>query len=726
MKRFGPPAFSLALITVLVISFLPSRSAPAYAASPDIVISQVYGGGGNNGAIFTNDFVELFNRGASTVSVAGWSIQYTSATGPGNFGSAANQITPLSGSLAPGHYLLVQEAAGATTFASLPTPDVTDSTPIPMSATGGKVALVNTTTPLGCNGSSTPCSAAALATIVDLVGWDGANFYEGTGPAPTTSNLTAIFRKDGGNTDTDNNANDFVTGTPAPRNSSGNPYAYGKASPNTALPGTTSLLTVVIIPGYLPASTGFTVSCDLSPIGGSASQPLYDDGTNGDVTASDNTFSYLATILSGTASGAKSLACAFTENEGRNGSTTITLTVGTLVPIPIGTVNGPVLDTDNGTAHVSPYVGKLVTVQGVIYEKTLQATTTPGTYKGFFLQNTLATADTNPNTSDGLFVFMNTSSTLGSYTPTVGDEVILSGTVSEFHNMTELVSPLTLNAVVRGNAEAEITPAEVNPPTALADANRYWERLQGMRVRAPAGSLVLGGRNVFSPADAEIWLARSDSTIAVRPDPYTRRAFRDAHPLDDNYDAANWDGNGYRMLLGSLGIKATAGNAQALIDPARTFSTLTNSPSGGLNYTFSKYRIEISDQPTFDKGVDPAANNPPQARERDNEFTIVDYNLENLYDYRDNPASGCDFAGNTGCTAAYPFIGDIIPAFNYVPANDEDYQKRLSDIATQIISDLHSPDVLMLQEVENQDFCKVADGALACDTGNADGKPDVL
>src|SRR5262249_9185528 len=149
------------------------------------------------------DFVQLFNRGAAPVSLAGWSVQYTSATGTGNFGSSTNLITPLSGALASGQYLLVQEASNAVVGAVLPTPDVTDSTPINMSATGGKVAVVNTTTPLGCNGSTaSPCSAAALATIVDLVGWDGANFFEGSAAAPGTSNTTAVLRNNFGCTDT--------------------------------------------------------------------------------------------------------------------------------------------------------------------------------------------------------------------------------------------------------------------------------------------------------------------------------------------------------------------------------------------------------------------------------------------------------------------------------------------------------------------------------------------
>src|SRR5256885_11690461 len=191
----------------MVVTLLPLAQ-PAAAVSADVVISQVYGGGGNSGAPYQNDFIELFNRGAATVSVSGWSVQYASATGTGNFGSLTSTITPLSGSLTPGQYLLVQGASNAAVGAPLPPPDVTDSTPINMSATGGKVALVNTTTPLGCNGGSTPCSAAALATIVDLIGYDGANFFEGA-PAATLSNMTAALRKNGGCMDTDNNFADF-------------------------------------------------------------------------------------------------------------------------------------------------------------------------------------------------------------------------------------------------------------------------------------------------------------------------------------------------------------------------------------------------------------------------------------------------------------------------------------------------------------------------------------
>src|ERR1700750_2760789 len=108
----------------------------AAATETSVVISQVYGGGGNSGATYKNDFVELFNPTAAPVTVAGWSLQYASSTG------TSWQVTLLPTlTLQPGQYLLVQEAVGAGGTTNLPTPDATGS--ISMSATAGKIALVS-------------------------------------------------------------------------------------------------------------------------------------------------------------------------------------------------------------------------------------------------------------------------------------------------------------------------------------------------------------------------------------------------------------------------------------------------------------------------------------------------------------------------------------------------------------------------------------------------------
>jgi hypothetical protein len=181
----------------------------ARSASSDMVVSQVFAGGGNTGAPYTNDYVELFNRGATTVDLSTWSIQY--ATGSGT----TWQVTPLSGSVPAGGHYLIQLASAAAIGASLPTPDATGTSNLAVS--GGKVALVHSATALTCGASVGSCSADPTA--VDLVGYGSATDYEGGAPAPGLSNTTAAVRTDGGCTDADANATDFSAATPTPRNS---------------------------------------------------------------------------------------------------------------------------------------------------------------------------------------------------------------------------------------------------------------------------------------------------------------------------------------------------------------------------------------------------------------------------------------------------------------------------------------------------------------------------
>jgi hypothetical protein len=102
------------------------------------------------------------------------------------------------------------------------------------------------------------------------------------------------------------------------------------------------------------------------------------------------------------------------------------------------------------------------------------------------------------------------------------------------------------------------------------------------------------------------------------------------------------------------------------------------------------------------------------------EFSTSDYNVENLYDYRDDPFDGCDFAGNSGCPG-------VFPPFDYVPASEAAYLQHIGDLAAQINGPMHAPDLLMIQEAEDQDICSVVAGAMDCGTtNNADGKPDTL
>jgi hypothetical protein len=188
-------------LSLSVLSILSAVEADA--ASSSVVISQVYGGGGTIGATYRNDFIELFNRGNTAVSLSGWTVQYAA-------GNSNNwQPTFLGGTIQPGHYYLIQEAQGTGGSLDLPPANATSS--VNLAPTAGKVALVNNGTTLSGNCPSGP-------EIVDFVGYGSVNCSE-TSSAPTPGNTTAVLRLSDGCTETDNNAADFTVGAPNPRNS---------------------------------------------------------------------------------------------------------------------------------------------------------------------------------------------------------------------------------------------------------------------------------------------------------------------------------------------------------------------------------------------------------------------------------------------------------------------------------------------------------------------------
>ncbi|HEX8338917.1 MAG TPA: lamin tail domain-containing protein, partial [Pyrinomonadaceae bacterium] len=222
-----------------------------------VVISQVYGGAGcttANCSAFKNDFVELYNRGAAAVSLAGWSVQYASSAGTG-----AWQVTALGDfTLAPGRRYLVQQAGNANGISALPAPDAAGS--INMSATAGKVALVNTTTAL-----SGPCPSPT--NVVDLVGYGTSANCSETAPAPAPGTNNAAVRKGDGCTDTGNNSADFAAAQPNPRNSSAHAQACPTAPAQNETGEPSRDLEVTLPPLFLLVNAyGFS---ELRPSGGS-------------------------------------------------------------------------------------------------------------------------------------------------------------------------------------------------------------------------------------------------------------------------------------------------------------------------------------------------------------------------------------------------------------------------------------------------------------------------
>ncbi len=233
-----------ALVPLVAGAALAAGAAPAHAVdtTSPVVISEVYGGGGNSGAPYRNDFIELYNHGSAPVDLSAWSVQYASSTG------TSWQVTTLVGSIAPGQFYLVQEQAGSgTTMPVLPTPDATGS--IAISGTAGKVALVNTAAAL--TGCAAACSTAAG--VVDFVGFGTANDAAGGTPTSAPGNTTSAQRITSPYTNSGVNGTDFTVAAPTP-----------KAAPVTVTPPTNPC---AVTPLPAPCVAGTTTIQDIQGVG---------------------------------------------------------------------------------------------------------------------------------------------------------------------------------------------------------------------------------------------------------------------------------------------------------------------------------------------------------------------------------------------------------------------------------------------------------------------------
>jgi predicted extracellular nuclease len=491
----------LRLLTAVAALIALTGAGNALAVSNSIVISQVYGGGGNAGAPLRNDFIELYNRGATPVSVTGWSVQYASSAG------TTWARTPLSGSIPPGGYYLVQEAAGANLAApALPTPDATGT--IPMSATAGKVALVDNNVTIG---------AISCPTVVDFVGYGAANCSE-TSPTAALSNTTAALRKNGGLTETDSNLADFEIGAPNPRNS-----------------------------GFVPPPPP-------PPFG------VCGDGTE------------------------------------------------------------TAIHTIQGASFTTPDLGVVRVIEGVVvgdFDGT-------GGLGGYFVQEEDADADSDPLTSEGIFV--------ASTSPSVAGEIVrLRGTVGESFGLTQL-SSVDQSATCGGTAA--VSTSSVSLPVASFIGLEQFEGMLtsfGQTLSATETftlgrfgevSLSSGGRlytptQLVSPGAAAIALQDLNNRNRIQ--------------LDDNSNIQN------PSVVPYLGLDDT-------LRIGDTFAGLT----GVLSYGFGLYRV----QPTAAVGFTRANPRPAGPPSVGGSLRVAGANVLNFFTTLDDGAPHCGPTGALGCRGA--------------------------------------------------------------------------
>ena len=613
-------------------------------APKGVVISQIYGAGGNSGALFRNDYIELYNSTSADMDLTGWSVQYASAAG------TSWNPTPLTGTIGAGRYFLVRESGGTN---GAPLPPFDTSGGIAMAAGAGKVALVNNT-----NALSGDCPAASPF-VADFVGYGAAaTCAEGSGPTDTLSATTAAMRLGDGAIDTDDNAADFDVTTPRPRSAAGiPPTGAGLATPQTVTAGGSSLLTVTVTPGSLPTSATLTVTADLSAIGGASSVTFVDDGTQGDLVPNDHIFS-TTTSVNGTPA-VRTLTATISDNASRTSTASIRIGINATTTTAIYTIQG------NGSR--SPFEGAYVTTNGVV---------TALKFNGVFVQS--PTGDGDPETSDGVLVFT------GGAPPVflgVGDAVTVSGTVQEFVPAADPDSPPAteiINAAFAVDATGQPLPAPVVLGPGFTDPAgglEQLERFEGMRIRTdlvvitPTQAASSDEKNASSVSNGVFY-----GVIRGVPRPMREPGLEPAQVLPPGSPAGvpRFDGNPERLRVDS---DAVLGAATLDVVAGQTFTAFT----GVLDYAFRSYMIlpdprDAGGLPWQPSGS-PLAVPAPEASA--NEFTVSHFNLERFFDSIDEPGKS-DVA--------------LTPAA---------LDGRLNKASLAIRHVLRTPDILGVVEVEN-------------------------
>ena len=177
----------------------------ANAQVNNVVIAALYGGGSNSGALYQNDFIELFNPTSSSQTLTDYSVQYASAS------ASSWKVQTINAVMPAGSYYLVQLNGDGSAGVALPTADLIGT--INMSATAGIVAFVNTSTALGGTGIGD-------STVLDLVGYGATAAGYETNPAPGITSKKCLVRGGGGCTDVGDNSLDFTASTTfVPQNS---------------------------------------------------------------------------------------------------------------------------------------------------------------------------------------------------------------------------------------------------------------------------------------------------------------------------------------------------------------------------------------------------------------------------------------------------------------------------------------------------------------------------
>ncbi len=648
-------------------SFALTNTGGATPGADHVVISQVYGGGGATSlpATYKKDYIELYNPTAQAVDIGGWSLQYASATGTGNW---FPHVLPAGLSIAPGQYLLIEEGGG-TVGGDFPlTPDVAGG-PLNLSQSNGKIALANSATALS--------GACPSAGVVDQVGYGTANCFEGAAATAALGKETGAVRKGDGCTDSDDNAADFdIVTNPVPRNgSSPLHFCDGSGGPLTLSVGDVA----VTAPAAGTAPAEFTVTLsraadsdvhfDLATVDGTAVAGVdyvAAAQTGATITAGGTTFQFVVQVNANNTPGAPKTFKLRVDNIS-GGDVTTTEAEGTATianstgRVPIGAIQGD-------GAHPA-MLGQPASFSGTV--------TAVGA-GGYFVQDG---GDGNPLTSDAVFVYGGVPATLA-----VGDTVDVSGTVAEFYGLTEVTSATT-TVTGTGTLPAAITLDATTPSpdpehprceggsfgAGDSVAVRNWRCLQSMRVTV--ADAAISAPNFRSSSQP---LGEAFAYVASQPRPFRGPGLpygTQAPSPPPGYDPPIWDAVPYVFGIDTSHLMT----AQAFSGGMHFSATGVMGFDFGIGILWPTELAITDDGPDYPVAV-PAA--PAGA------LTIGSQNMLRLFN--DVHDSGSIDA----CADTDPGSSDICPT-------SEQFQVRLKKLSRQVREVLGAPAVLGTQEIEN-------------------------
>ncbi|MCM2577583.1 endonuclease/exonuclease/phosphatase family protein [Streptomyces meridianus] len=338
---------------------------------------------------------------------------------------------------------------------------------------------------------------------------------------------------------------------------------------------------------------------------------------------------------------------------------TLALTASALAAFPQpAQAAGVTVPAIQGTTRISPYNGSTVTTTGIV-----TAVRSTGTSRGFWIQD--ESGDGDSATSDGIFVYRGSSSVHTS----VGNKVTVTGRVSEYYpgggtqSLTELTSA-TWTTQSSGNPLPAAAPLDdATVPSAYAPANDG-NSIESMTLQPTDYGLdkleSTEGMRV-SVADARVVGATNtygELWVGVKPSQNTSAG---GGALYSSYSSQN---------SGRIKVLPLTGSAPA----AKVGDTLSGTTTGPLDYSsFGGYTLAATSLGSLATG---GTAKETTAAQSPGQLAVATYNVENL--------------------------------------DPSDPASKFTALAQGIVGNLTSPDIVALEEVQDNNGA-VDDGTVAAD-----------